>query len=93
MAMFGLGEKVSLDMFEEFAGLMPSQAWKRATRRQPWFSTVILGIDQSYVQVTPLQLAQATALIANKGVWSRPHLAKTVDGVARRGGGPCCWDR
>ena len=84
MAMFGLGEKVSLDMFEESSGLMPSQAWKRATRRQPWFpgETVILGIGQGYMQVTPLQLAQATALIANKGVWNRPHLAKTVDGVA-----------
>jgi len=43
---------------------------------------VILGIGQGYMQVTPLQLAQATALIANKGVWNRPHLAKTVDGVA-----------
>jgi len=84
MAMFGLGEKVSLDMFEESPGLMPSQAWKRATRRQAWFpgETVILGIGQGYMQVTPLQLAQATALIANKGVWNRPHLAKTVDGVA-----------
>jgi len=84
MAMFGLGEKVSLDMFEESPGLMPSQAWKRATRRQPWFpgETVILGIGQGYMQVTPLQLAQATALIANKGVWNRPHLARTVDGVA-----------
>ncbi|WP_097304491.1 penicillin-binding protein 2 [Pseudomonas chlororaphis] len=83
LAMFGLGEKVSLDMFEESPGLMPSQAWKRATRRQPWFpgETVILGIGQGYMQVTPLQLAQATALIANKGVWNRPHLAKTVDGV------------
>ncbi|MFW9081183.1 penicillin-binding protein 2 [Pseudomonas sp. P2757] len=84
MAMFGLGEKVSLDMFEESSGLMPSQAWKRATRRQAWFpgETVILGIGQGYMQVTPLQLAQATALIANKGVWNRPHLAKTVDGLA-----------
>ncbi|NUT78435.1 penicillin-binding protein 2 [Pseudomonas sp. C1C7] len=84
MAMFGLGEKVSLDMYEESPGLMPSQAWKRATRRQAWFpgETVILGIGQGYMQVTPLQLAQATALIANKGVWNRPHLAQTVDGVA-----------
>ncbi|OLF53073.1 penicillin-binding protein 2 [Pseudomonas chlororaphis] len=82
LAMFGLGEKVSLDMAEEAPGLMPSQAWKRATRRQPWFpgETVILGIGQGYMQVTPLQLAQATTLIANKGIWNRPHLAKTVDG-------------
>ena len=83
MAMFGLGQKVSLDMFEESSGLMPSREWKRSTRRQAWFpgETVILGIGQGYMQVTPLQLAQATALIANKGVWNRPHLAKTIDGT------------
>ncbi|MCD5991257.1 penicillin-binding protein 2 [Pseudomonas sp. CDFA 553] len=80
MTMFGLGQKVSLDMFEESAGLMPSRQWKRATRRQAWFpgETVILGIGQGYMQVTPLQLAQATSLIANKGVWIRPHLAMEV---------------
>lgn len=83
MAEFGLGQKVSLDMFEESSGLMPSREWKRSTRRQAWFpgETVILGIGQGYMQVTPLQLAQATALIANKGVWNRPHLARTVDGT------------
>lgn len=83
MSMFGLGQKVSLDMFEESPGLMPSREWKRSTRRQAWFpgETVILGIGQGYMQVTPLQLAQATALIANKGVWNRPHLARTIDGT------------
>jgi penicillin-binding protein 2 len=84
LTMFGIGQKVSLDMFEESAGLMPSKEWKRATRRQAWFpgETVILGIGQGYMQVTPLQLAQATSLIASKGVWNRPHLARTVGGVA-----------
>ncbi|MCF5709881.1 penicillin-binding protein 2 [Pseudomonas syringae] len=84
MTMFGIGQKVSLDMFEESAGLMPSREWKRATRRQAWFpgETVILGIGQGYMQVTPLQLAQATSLIASKGVWHRPHLAMEVGHVA-----------
>ena len=84
MTRFGLGQKVSLDMFEEAPGLMPSQQWKRATRKQAWFpgETLILGIGQGYMQVTPLQLAQATTLIASKGVWRRPHLAETVGGVA-----------
>ena len=83
MNQFGIGQKVSLDMFEESAGLMPSREWKRATRRQAWFpgETLILGIGQGYMQSTPLQLAQATALIASKGKWIRPHLAKTIDGV------------
>ncbi|MQT85346.1 penicillin-binding protein 2 [Pseudomonas sp. FSL R10-2964] len=83
MNQFGIGRKVSLDMFEESAGLMPSREWKRATRRQAWFpgETLILGIGQGYMQSTPLQLAQATALIASKGKWIRPHLAKTIEGV------------
>ncbi|WLP05134.1 penicillin-binding protein 2 [Pseudomonas putida] len=83
MNKFGIGQRVSLDMFEESAGLMPSREWKRATRRQAWFpgETLILGIGQGYMQATPLQLAQATALIANKGVWNRPHLAKTIEGL------------
>jgi len=82
MNRFGIGQKVALDMFEESPGLMPSREWKRATRRQAWFpgETLILGIGQGYMQATPLQLAQATALIANKGVWNRPHLAKTIEG-------------
>ena len=81
---FGVGQKVSLDMFEESPGLMPSREWKRTTRRQAWFpgETVILGIGQGYMQVTPLQLAQATTLIANKGVWNRPHLSRTIGQVA-----------
>ncbi|PYB71649.1 penicillin-binding protein 2 [Pseudomonas sp. LB-090624] len=83
MNKFGIGQRVSLDMFEESSGLMPSREWKRATRRQAWFpgETLILGIGQGYMQATPLQLAQATALIANKGVWNRPHLAKTIEGL------------
>lgn len=82
MTRFGIGQRVSLDMFEETAGLMPSRDWKRARYRQPWYpgETLILGIGQGYMQATPLQLAQATALVANKGKWIRPHLARTIDG-------------
>ncbi|NQD79809.1 penicillin-binding protein 2 [Pseudomonas sp. CrR14] len=82
MTRFGIGQRVSLDMFEETAGLMPSRDWKRARYRQPWYpgETLILGIGQGYMQTTPLQLAQATALVATKGKWIRPHLAKTIDG-------------
>ena len=78
MSRFGIGQRVSLDMFEETAGLMPSREWKRARYRQPWYpgETLILGIGQGYMQATPLQLAQATALVATKGKWIRPHLAE-----------------
>jgi penicillin-binding protein 2 len=79
---FGIGQKVSLDMFEEAPGLMPSREWKRVARKQVWYpgETLILGIGQGYMQATPLQLAQSTALIANKGKWNRPRLARTIEG-------------
>jgi penicillin-binding protein 2 len=84
LGQFGIGQKVSLDMFEESAGLMPSREWKRARYRQAWYpgETLILGIGQGYMQTTPLQLAQVTALLANQGKWYRPHLAKEIGGVA-----------
>jgi penicillin-binding protein 2 len=79
---FGIGQKVSLDMFEESPGLMPSREWKRITRKQVWYpgETLILGIGQGYMQSTPLQLVQATTLVASKGKWNRPHLARTIAG-------------
>ena len=80
MTRFGIGQHVSLDMFEESSGLMPSRDWKRARYKQPWYpgETIILGIGQGYMQATPLQLAQATALIATRGKWIRPHLARRI---------------
>jgi penicillin-binding protein 2 len=81
MSRFGIGQRVSLDMFEEASGLMPSREWKRVARKQVWFpgETLILGIGQGYMQATPLQLAQVTSLIASHGKWIRPHLAKTIE--------------
>ena len=83
MSKFGLGSRVSLDMFEETAGLMPSREWKRASRQQPWYpgETLITGIGQGYMLTTPLQLAHSTALIANRGVWKRPRMLMDADGV------------
>jgi penicillin-binding protein 2 len=83
MTRFGFGQRVALDMFEETAGLMPSKDWKRSRYRQPWYpgETLILGIGQGYMQATPLQLAQSTALMASKGKWLSPHLARSVGGV------------
>ncbi|NLY56981.1 MAG: penicillin-binding protein 2 [Gammaproteobacteria bacterium] len=83
MSQFGLGMRVSLDMFEETAGLMPSREWKRASRRQAWYpgETLITGIGQGYMLTTPLQLAHSTALIANRGVWKRPRMLAEADGV------------
>lgn len=82
MKKFGLGSKISLDISGEVEGLMPSREWKYSTRKETWFpgETLILGIGQGYMQVTPIQLVQAISLIANRGKWIRPHLAKSIAG-------------
>jgi penicillin-binding protein 2 len=78
---FGFGEKSGIDINGEISGLLPTPDWKKRRFKQPWYmgETVIVGIGQGYTLVTPMQLAQATAILANKGVAMRPHL---VGGIA-----------
>lgn len=73
---FGFGSKTNIDMEEELPGLVPSKSWKRASKRAEWYpgETVITGIGQGYTLTTPLQLANAATLIANRGVLVTPHL-------------------
>lgn len=82
LSRFGLGSRVSIDMWEEASGLMPSRDWKRGARRQPWYpgETLITGIGQGYMLASPLQLAQSVALIANRGKWNRPRLLMHAEG-------------
>lgn len=79
---FGFGEKTGIDLVGEKAGLLPSRDWKRNHRKQAWYpgETLITGIGQGFTQVTPLQLARATATLANKGQIVTPFLVgKIVD--------------
>lgn len=84
---FGFGKKTGLDMEGESGGLLPSQDWKKRRFNQIWYpgDTVSVGIGQGYTLVTPMQLAYATAIIANDGVGYRPHLVKQLeaDGTTR----------
>ncbi|WP_110690912.1 penicillin-binding protein 2 [Salinicola endophyticus] len=77
---FGFGEVNSLDVQGALPGLMPSREWKREKYNQPWFpgETLSAGIGQGYFMATPLQLAAATATLANHGHWVRPHLAERI---------------
>ncbi|CAH1905966.1 peptidoglycan DD-transpeptidase MrdA [Candidatus Nitrotoga sp. HW29] len=77
---FGFGKKTGIDMEGEVSGLMPSQEWKQKRYKQKWYAgdTVSVGIGQGYNLVTPLQLAYATAVLANDGIAYRPHLLKEV---------------
>jgi len=80
LARFGFGAGTGLDVAEEAAGLLPSRAWKRRARGQPWFpgETVITGIGQGYLLVTPMELAAATATLATRGRRQRPHLVRAM---------------
>jgi len=75
---FGFGKMTGLDMQGESAGLLPSPDWKRRRFGQIWYpgDTVSVGIGQGYTLVTPMQLAYATAILANNGIGYRPHLVK-----------------
>ena len=78
MVRFGFGDRTGLDIASERPGLMPSPEWKRRARGRPWYpgETVISGIGQGYMLTTPLQLAAATSVIANRGLVHQPRLAK-----------------
>jgi penicillin-binding protein 2 len=80
MSAFGFGQRVGHDVFGESTALMPSRDWKRGRFNQPWYpgETLSVGIGQGYWQVTPLQLATATAVLANRGEWVKPRLASRI---------------
>lgn len=77
---FGFGEKTGIDLAGEKQGLLPSREWKRSQRNQAWYpgETLITGIGQGYLQVTPIQLAKATATLANKGKVVLPFLVRNT---------------
>lgn len=88
LAMFGLGTPTGVEIPGERSGLLPSREWKRQafSRRedQPWFpgETVITGIGQGYMLATPLQLAQAAAILGNRGRGFRPTLLAGIEDLA-----------
>ena len=85
MAPLGFGQITGLDMRGEVRGVLPSQAWKRAAYKRPeqqrWYAgeTISLGIGQGYNSFTMLQLAQATAIVANRGVRHTPHIGLATE--------------
>ena len=80
----GFGELTGIDIQGEVRGLLPSTDWKKRafkkTDQQKWYlgETISLGIGQGYNNFTMLQLASATATLANNGIKMKPHLVKEV---------------
>ncbi|TAN76990.1 MAG: penicillin-binding protein 2 [Gallionella sp.] len=80
LSRFNFGKKTGIDLEGETSGLLPSQEWKMKRYKQKWYAgdTVSVGIGQGYSLVTPMQLAYATATLANDGVGFKPHLVREV---------------
>ncbi len=90
MKPFSFGQITGVDLENEKHGVLPSTAWKRGNYKtaaqKKWYlgETISLGIGQGYNSFTPLQLAHATAILANNGVVMKPHLVKALEnGVTR----------
>lgn len=76
LTQFGFGELTGIDLEEELPGTVASPEWKRKMKGVRWYEgdTVISGIGQGFMQATPLQLAAATATLANRGQRFMPYL-------------------
>ena len=86
MGMFGFGSRTGIDIGGESAGLLPSSDWKMRRFKQKWYAgeTISVGIGQGYNSYTPLQLASATATLANDGVMFRPHIVNYIEDIRTR---------
>ncbi|MFN7572201.1 MAG: penicillin-binding protein 2 [Betaproteobacteria bacterium] len=84
MKPFGFGQSTGIDLDGEQTGILPSTAWKQSRFKQKWHAgeTISIGIGQGYNAFTLLQLAQATSVLANRGVVMRPHVVKSVEDPA-----------
>jgi penicillin-binding protein 2 len=73
---FGLGHKSGIDLTGEADGFLPSKEWKEEVKGEPWYigDTYNVSIGQGDILVTPLQMARATAAVANGGMLMEPHL-------------------
>ncbi len=76
LRLFGFGEPTGIDLPGEVAGLVPTPEWKERVKNEPWYlgDTYHLAIGQGDLLVTPVQIARATAAIANQGRLVTPHL-------------------
>lgn len=82
MSQFGFGQNFAVDVGYARTGVMPSRDWKMETRGEPWYpgDTINMSIGQGFMWATPLQLATAASIIANRGKVVQPRMLKAVDG-------------
>ncbi|HRO60820.1 MAG TPA: penicillin-binding protein 2 [Burkholderiaceae bacterium] len=81
MAPWGFGQLTGIDLPHETAGILPSTEWKMRRYKRRWIpgETPSVGIGQGYNAFTILQLAHATATLANDGIVMKPHVVRTIE--------------
>jgi penicillin-binding protein 2 len=94
LAAFGIGTPTGIDILGEKPGLLPTREWKRKRYSMPWFpgETLSIGIGQGYMLLTPLQMVQMSAAVANGRIYkpqlvaaylSKDHSAKMIEPVLK----------
>jgi len=80
MARFGYGDLSGIDIHEETTAILPSKEWKEGRFKESWWrgDTISVGIGQGYWTATPIQIANATNILVNRGINHPPHLVQVV---------------
>jgi penicillin-binding protein 2 len=88
---FGLGVPLDIELPNARKGLVPTKAWRQA-QGKAWNigDTIVNGIGQGFLQLTPLSLATMVSRIAT-GRAVQPHLTRAINGVVQRGARPEDW--
>ena len=78
---FGLGSPTGIDLPREKGGLIPTKQWKFSKFKESWQmgETISISIGQGFDLVTPIQLANAYASLANGGTLYRPRIIKRIE--------------
>jgi penicillin-binding protein 2 len=79
----GIGSRSGVDLPFEASGLLPSEAWKKKTMKEPWYAgeTLNLSVGQGYLLATPLQVARMASVLANGGYLIKPYIVEKIEGV------------
>lgn len=78
--LFGFGKLTGIDLPDEVKGIAPGRAWKQAYKKSGWYEgeTLNYAIGQGYLMVTPIQVLNMMAAVANKGMLTHPHVVKRI---------------
>ncbi len=77
---FGLGNVLGIDLPQEANGFIPDENWKKENKKEDWYigDTYNVSIGQGDLMTTPLQIALATAAIANNGTLLKPQITEKI---------------